>query len=84
LECLATIVFLINEQKVLTQDEILKHFKQWSEDKVNRYSEDDIVNAIDKLYNHNISSKLIRINNFFLKHLLITGAFLIPIFEEVK
>jgi O-acetyl-ADP-ribose deacetylase (regulator of RNase III) len=57
LECLATIVFLINEQTVLTQDEILKYFKQWSEDKANRYSEDDIVNAIDKLYNSNIIEK---------------------------
>lgn len=57
LECLATIVFLVNEQKVLTQDEILKYFKQWSDDKANRYSEDDIVNAIDKLYNSNIIEK---------------------------
>jgi len=57
LECLATIVFLINEQKILTQDEIIKYFKQWSDDKANRYSEYDILNGIEKLYNSNIIEK---------------------------
>lgn len=57
LECLATIVFLINEQKILTQDEIIKYFKQWSDDKANRYSENDILNGIETLYNSNIIEK---------------------------
>lgn len=54
LECLATILFLIQENKVLTRDEILKNFKQWSVDKDNRFSDSDILNGIDKLYNSNI------------------------------
>lgn len=57
LECLATIVFLISEQKVLSEDEILKYFKAWSADKANRYSDNDILNGIYKLYNSNIIEK---------------------------
>ncbi|GAA0753542.1 type II toxin-antitoxin system antitoxin DNA ADP-ribosyl glycohydrolase DarG [Clostridium sartagoforme] len=57
LECLATIVFLISEQKVLSEGEILKHFKEWSADKANRYSDNDILNGIYKLYNSNIIDK---------------------------
>lgn len=56
-ECLATIIFLIKEQKVLSKDEILKNFKQWSEDKAKRYSNDDILKGIDELYNSNIIEK---------------------------
>ena len=57
LECLATIVFLISEQKVLSEGEILKYFKEWSADKDNRYSDNDILNGIYKLYNSNIIEK---------------------------
>lgn len=57
LECLATIVFLISEQKVLSEGEILKYFKEWSADKANRYSDNDILNGIYKLYNSNIIEK---------------------------
>lgn len=57
LECLATIIFLINEQKVLSENEIIMNFKQWSEDKANRYSDDDILKGIEELYNSNIIEK---------------------------
>lgn len=57
LECLATIVFLISEQKMLTKDEIIEHFKQWSADKAKRYSEDDIIKGIETLNNSNIIEK---------------------------
>lgn len=57
LECLATVVYLIEEQKVLSQDEIIMKFKQWSEDKASRYSEKDILDAINTLYNSNIIEK---------------------------
>ncbi|MDU2672832.1 MAG: macro domain-containing protein [Clostridium sp.] len=57
LECLATIVFLIEEKKVLSKDEIIVNFKAWSEDKANRYSEEDIINGIEMLYKANIIDK---------------------------
>lgn len=57
LECLATIVFLISEKKVLNEREILTEFKQWSTDKASRFSEDDIIQGINKLYKLNIITK---------------------------
>lgn len=57
LECLSTIVFLIEEKKVLSKDEIIVNFKAWSEDKANRYSEEDIINGIEMLYKANIIDK---------------------------
>ena len=54
LECLSTIVFLINENEILSQDEILKNFKMWSEDKANRFSEEEILKGIETLYNFKI------------------------------
>ncbi|WP_297417304.1 macro domain-containing protein [Clostridium sp.] len=54
LECLATIIYLINEEKALSESEIIVNFKQWSEDKASRYSNDDILKGIAELYNSNI------------------------------
>lgn len=54
LECLATIIYLISEQKVLSESEIIANFKQWSEDKASRYSNDDILKGISKLHSSNI------------------------------
>ena len=34
------------------------NFKQWSEDKANRYSDDDILKGIEELYNSNIIEKI--------------------------
>lgn len=57
LECLATIVYLIDEQKALVKEEIVEQFKLWSEDKANRYSDNDILQGVDKLYDSNIIDK---------------------------
>ena len=57
LECLATIVYLIDENKILTAEEIVEKFKLWSEDKANRFSEKDILNSISKLEASNIIEK---------------------------
>ena len=57
LECLATSTYLIDEQKVLTQEEILKLFKLWSDDKANRFSENEIICGIDRLYSLGIIKK---------------------------
>ena len=57
LECLSTITYLLNEKEELTQAEIVDKFKRWSEDKANRFSEDDIINGIDKLFDFHIIEK---------------------------
>lgn len=54
LECLSTIVFLIDENKILTKEEILTHFKEWSEDKANRFTDKNIFDGIETLYKANI------------------------------
>lgn len=57
LECLATIVFLISENRSLTEEEVVNYFKGWSEDKAARFSEKDILEGINKLYDSNIIEK---------------------------
>lgn len=54
LECIATILFLIQEQKVLSEQEIVKYFKDWSEDKATRFSKEDILSGISRLNCTNI------------------------------
>lgn len=49
LECLATICFLIESSGSLTADMVIAGFKNWSEDKANRFTEQDILNGIQKL-----------------------------------
>lgn len=51
LECLATVLFLIEENSILNTSEIINHFKLWSTDKAKRFSEGDILKEIDRL-NH--------------------------------
>lgn len=46
-ECLATIIFLIDEKDCLTNEEIITGFKSWSLDKAKRFTESDISNIID-------------------------------------
>lgn len=57
LECLATIVFLIGERKVLNESEILIEFKEWSIDKANRFTDADIIQGIIKLEQLSIINK---------------------------
>jgi O-acetyl-ADP-ribose deacetylase (regulator of RNase III) len=57
LECLSTITYLLKEQEELTQAEIVEEFKHWSEDKAKRFSEEDIINGIDQLFEFHIIEK---------------------------
>ncbi len=57
LECLSTIVYLIDEQGSLLDCEIVEKFKMWSEDKANRFSEDEIIRGIERLNNENVIEK---------------------------
>lgn len=57
LECLATIIYLVEEQKTLNEEEIVGLFKSWSVDKANRFTEEDIINGIRRLNNTNIIEK---------------------------
>lgn len=58
LEAIATITFLIEQHKTLSQEEIVSYFKEWSEDKANRFSTEDILNGISKLENNHIIRKV--------------------------
>lgn len=53
LECLSTILFLA-ESTTMTKEEIVEEFRNWSEDKANRFSEKDILDGIEKLRMTNI------------------------------
>lgn len=57
LECLATVTYVIEEKNNLNEDEIVIEFKNWSEDKAKRYSEVEIIKAINKLYELGIIEK---------------------------
>lgn len=57
LECLATIVFLIREQKELNEEQIIDFFQSWSQDKAERFSKNDILEGIEYLYNMKIINK---------------------------
>jgi O-acetyl-ADP-ribose deacetylase (regulator of RNase III) len=57
LECLSTITYLIKEKEELSQEEIVDEFKRWSEDKANRFSEEEIINGIEKLFETDIIEK---------------------------
>ncbi|MBB2481069.1 macro domain-containing protein [Bacillus sp. APMAM] len=57
LECLSTITYLLKEKEELSQEEIVDEFKRWSEDKANRFSEEDIISGIEKLFETDIIEK---------------------------
>ena len=50
LECLATICFLIENSGGLTAEGIVSGFKNWSEEKAKRFTEQEIIEGIQKLY----------------------------------
>ena len=54
LECLATILFLIEERQVLSEDEIVERFKAWSQDKAIRFSTEYILAGIYRLNDSNM------------------------------
>ena len=57
LECLATILFLIEKNISLTEESIVYSFKAWSEEKASRFSEDDIIEGLNYLYDTEIIGK---------------------------
>lgn len=54
LELFSTICFLLEKNPGLSQDEIIKEIKDWSDDKANKFPEDVILPAIDRLLKENI------------------------------
>jgi len=66
LECLSTICFLLEENEVLDEDQIVQSFKNWSEDKETRFPEKEIVEGIEKLYKLGVIDRNI-IGYFILK-----------------
>ncbi len=57
LECMATIVYLINEEKVLTEVEVVREFKCWSEDKDKRFSKKCILDSLNYLHEKEVVTK---------------------------
>ncbi len=54
LECLTTILLLIEENNILEESQIINGFKEWSEDKAKRFSEIDIRQGLFRLQQENI------------------------------
>lgn len=54
LECLSTILFILEEEKELSEEKIVELFRKWSEDKAERFSEIEVSSGIKKLYDTNI------------------------------
>lgn len=57
LECIATICYLIEVNNLESENDIVKSFKSWSEDKARRFSEEDILKGIEYLNSTNIVTK---------------------------
>lgn len=57
LECIATLIFLLHLNGAKTEKELVQSFKEWSEDKAKRFSNDDILLAIKKMYDAGIVEK---------------------------
>lgn len=57
LECISTVLFLIENNSFQSEDEIIAEFKLWSEDKANRFNDEDIRNALLYLINTKIVVK---------------------------
>lgn len=49
LECISTVLYLINEENDNSRERLVMRFKGWSEDKAKRFSEKMILDAIDYL-----------------------------------
>lgn len=57
LECLTTVLFLIEEGNVLEEKEIVRNFMEWSEDKAKRFNEIEVLSAVEKLDSMKIIEK---------------------------
>lgn len=67
LECLSTICFLIEENGSLTLEQILIKFKQWSNEKAAKFTNQEILSGIQKLNDTNIIEK--NLMGFSLMHI---------------
>lgn len=56
LEGVATVLYLVQNGKSKNKEKIIENFKQWSEDKANRFSEDYIIECIEYLEETSIIS----------------------------
>lgn len=66
LECISTILFLIENNIIENENDIVIAFKAWSEDKASRFSQEEILNGIEYLLETNILIKTLagyEINN---------------------
>ncbi|QKY70258.1 macro domain-containing protein [Lentibacillus sp. CBA3610] len=57
LECVSTITYLLKENQELNEEEIVAEFKVWSKDKGDRFSESEIRQGIQTLYEARIIEK---------------------------
>lgn len=56
-ELLATICYIIQTKNVMSEEDVVSGFKDWSEEKWNRFSESDIVYGIHRLLEERIIEK---------------------------
>lgn len=49
IECVATILYIVREQRGATESEIIEGFVKWSVDKCNRFPVSDILDGIQLL-----------------------------------
>lgn len=57
LECLATVCYLVETEQMRSEGEVVDSFLGWSEDKANRYHKEEIVDALQILYDRGIIDK---------------------------
>lgn len=57
IECISTILYIIENATIITEEDIIVKFKLWSKDKAERFSEQDIRIGIDYLIETNIITK---------------------------
>ena len=57
LECIATLLFLLETNGPLSEDDLVKQFKLWSEDKASRFSETIILSGIAYLCDTEVIEK---------------------------
>ena len=57
LEGVATVLFIIQKNNQISEDNIVRYFKEWSEDKAKRFSKSYIRECINYLVETNIVTK---------------------------
>lgn len=57
LECIATLLFLLQTNGPTTENKLIEEFQSWSEDKAKRFSEEAIISGINYLYETNLIEK---------------------------